>query len=680
MNRSLSIILVTLLFLLVPFQNTYAQLETWAAINVTGSLKKTVGNKNRTFKNGLIEVYAGDSLVRQVRTNNRGRFSIPIGYDSVFTFHFGSIQEGHIPKSLVFDTKNTSEKYRSKESNRRIWNMTVAVFPPNDKVDFSILNKPVGFIAFNPEINDFDYDVEYTKRISKDINEMFERQKKVRKLEEALEKFDEESVNLLLSTQSEHYEAVISSKDSLISVLNEILKNKSQAINELSDESSELSILLRKSLEDYESAMEDTERELTDSISQITDKAGYESALRQLEIQKLMAVSKEDSERIVATERAIEQYMTNLAITEEIVLEQEDVITEKSEEVKTKNKQLLYATLAITLILVLTVLVFLSERRQRKAKAQIADQKLRIEAQKVEVEEAHEQLTEKNQEILDSIEYAKRIQNAILPPERIVKEYLDASFILYKPKDVVAGDFYWMETVDDVVYYAAADCTGHGVPGAMVSVICVNGLNRSVREFGLREPGEILDKTRELVIKEFEKSEEDVKDGMDISLCALSTKTNELMWAGAHNPLWIIREVGEESEEGAVLLSEVKGGPEGKVIQTSTPPSLTTDGLGLFELKADKQPIGKFELAKPFTTHRIQLNSGDTIYTFSDGYPDQFGGENGKKYKSGKFKRTLIAMSQKDIHEQHKLLDQEFESWRGEIEQIDDVCVIGVRV
>jgi hypothetical protein len=152
----------------------------------------------------------------------------------------------------------------------------------------------------------------------------------------------------------------------------------------------------------------------------------------------------------------------------------------------------------------------------------------------------NDQLSEKNQEILDSINYAKRIQTAILPPNKLVKEYLNESFILYKPKDVVAGDFYWMEAVGDVVYFAAADCTGHGVPGAMVSVICVNGLNRSVREFGLRKPAEILDKTRELVIKEFEKSEEEVKDGMDISLCALNTKTNELQWAGANNPLWIV--------------------------------------------------------------------------------------------------------------------------------------------
>lgn len=288
----------------------------------------------------------------------------------------------------------------------------------------------------------------------------------------------------------------------------------------------------------------------------------------------------------------------------------------------------------------------------------------------VDLRFVNEQLEEKSNEIMDSIRYAKRIQEAILPPSKMVKASLAESFILYMPKDIVAGDFYWMESVGDVVYFAAADCTGHGVPGAMVSVICNNGLNRSVREFGLRTPAEILDKTRELVIQEFEKSEEEVKDGMDISLCALNTKTNALEWAGANNPLWIV-----SSNNGQVARSF----PE----QTDTERSRSgsgEQGALLFELKANKQPIGKYGLETPFTNHSIQLEKGDTIYIFSDGYPDQFGGENGKKYKSGNFKKTLIRLSQESIEKQKVMLDKEFESWRGTLEQIDDVCVIGVRV
>lgn len=292
----------------------------------------------------------------------------------------------------------------------------------------------------------------------------------------------------------------------------------------------------------------------------------------------------------------------------------------------------------------------------------VEKQKHLVEEQKTEVEFAHAQLTTKNQEILDSIVYAKRIQTAILPPDRLFKTHLENSFVLYKPKDVVAGDFYWMETKGDLVLFAAADCTGHGVPGAMVSVICNNGLNRAVREFGLTEPGDILEKTRDLVISEFEKSEEEVKDGMDISLCALNKKTRELKWAGANNPLWIIS-VKADYTESPLERDRPEGG-----------------GVFLHEIKADKQPIGKYSLAQPFTTHTIQLSKGDYIYVFSDGYHDQFGGDRGKKYKTANFKRTLLEIASAPISEQKQQLDQEFESWRRDFEQLDDVCVIGVKV
>ncbi|NQV52111.1 MAG: SpoIIE family protein phosphatase [Flavobacteriales bacterium] len=310
---------------------------------------------------------------------------------------------------------------------------------------------------------------------------------------------------------------------------------------------------------------------------------------------------------------------------------------ESAAELETVRSTMIYLILGLLAFFIMIFYIVRSNIARKRLNKEIS-------AQKEEIEQQHDQLEEKNREITDSITYAKRIQSAILPPARLIKEHLASSFVLYKPKDIVAGDFYWMESIEETVYFAAADCTGHGVPGAMVSVICVNGLNRSVREFGLREPGQILDKTRELVIKEFEKSEEEVQDGMDISLCALNTKTNALRWTGAHNPLWIVRKGAAEIEE----------------------------------IKADKQPIGKYNLEKPFTTHSVQLEKGDTLYIFSDGYHDQFGGDRGKKYKSSKFKSFLVELAKKPIGQQHEILDKEFESWRGSLEQIDDVCVIGV--
>jgi serine phosphatase RsbU (regulator of sigma subunit) len=283
----------------------------------------------------------------------------------------------------------------------------------------------------------------------------------------------------------------------------------------------------------------------------------------------------------------------------------------------------------------------------------IRKQRQEIEKKNTETEYQKHLVEEKNKEILDSIHYAKRIQAAILPPARIVKEYLPESFILYKPKDIVAGDFYWMESPpkgesEGTVLFAAADCTGHGVPGAMVSVVCNNGLNRSVREHGLTDPGKILDKTRDIVIAEFEKSDEDVKDGMDISLVALTHIGTDshlsLQWAGANNPLWIIR--------------------NGEVLET----------------KADKQPIGKYSDPKPFTTHTIDLQKGDAIYIFTDGFQDQFGGEKGKKFKAANLKQLLLTLQHETMDRQRELLADAFENWRAGYEQIDDVCVIGVRL
>lgn len=242
-----------------------------------------------------------------------------------------------------------------------------------------------------------------------------------------------------------------------------------------------------------------------------------------------------------------------------------------------------------------------------------------------------------------SVRYAKHIQNAILPPARLVKEYLPDSFVLYKPKDIVAGDFYWIEKIGEQLFFAAADCTGHGVPGAMVSVICSNALNSAVKEFKLTTPSDILNKARELVIEQFEKSDEEVKDGMDISLCVINTKTNMLEWAGANNPLWIINK-GE-----------------------------------LIEYKPDKQPVGKHPESKPFTNYQISINKGDRMYIFTDGFADQFGGTDGKKFKGSALRKLLLDMQEESMTKQYSVIENAFNNWKGSLQQVDDVCLIGVQ-
>jgi len=266
------------------------------------------------------------------------------------------------------------------------------------------------------------------------------------------------------------------------------------------------------------------------------------------------------------------------------------------------------------------------------------------------IKKQKEIIEEKNREILDSIEYALRIQIAILPTQKIVTQYLENSFILYKPKDIVAGDFYWMDTVklnehgEEIILFAACDCTGHGVPGAMVSVICHNALNRAVREFGLTQPAAILDKTAEIVLENFSKSDEDIHDGMDISICALNTKTKTLEWAGANNSLLLINK-GE-----------------------------------LTETKADKQCIGYNDNLKPFTNHQFNLLPDTSIYLFTDGFADQFGGVRKKKLTKNKFKELLLSIQQLPIQQQARELDDFITNYKKETEQTDDILVIGVKV
>ncbi|MES2836307.1 MAG: tetratricopeptide repeat protein [Bacteroidota bacterium] len=306
---------------------------------------------------------------------------------------------------------------------------------------------------------------------------------------------------------------------------------------------------------------------------------------------------------------------------------------------KLKNESFLkYLFIALTgLFLFAAFYIFKNLRQKQKINKSLEEKNRIIEEQKLIVEE-------QNRGITDSIKYAKRLQEAILPPLDFVKSHLNDFFIFYKPKDIVAGDFYWVETKNDWVYVAAADCTGHGVPGAMVSVVCCNALNRALLEYKEVEPGKILDKTRELVLETFSRSDKDVKDGMDISLCAINKKTNEVKWAGANNALWIVEN------------NSVK------------------------EIASNKQAIGKVDNPVSFTTHSLQLEKDTWIYLTTDGFADQFGGEKGKKFKYKPLKELLLTNSNLTPEEQKEKLQITFTQWQRDLEQVDDVCIVGVRL
>jgi serine phosphatase RsbU (regulator of sigma subunit) len=309
-------------------------------------------------------------------------------------------------------------------------------------------------------------------------------------------------------------------------------------------------------------------------------------------------------------------------------------------------QNVVYLSVIGFIIVAVSLFIFInSNRRKRKLNELLSEKNDLIQEQKAIVDE-------KNQSISDSITYAQRLQLAILPTTEEFNNYFPDSFLFFRPKDIVSGDFYWFEAKGDVVFVAVADCTGHGVPGAMMSVVCSDALGRAINEFKLNQPNDILDKTRELVIQKFEKSNENVSDGMDICLVSVDLKAKSMTYSGANNPLCIVRK------------NELN----------------STESHSLIEFKGDKQPIGKYAHLKPFSQHSFELQKGDILYLFSDGFSDQFGGKNGKKFKYLPFKRALINMQDLSMPDQRILVEKLFIDWKGNLEQIDDVCVMGIKM
>ncbi|MBN1187770.1 MAG: SpoIIE family protein phosphatase [Bacteroidales bacterium] len=294
---------------------------------------------------------------------------------------------------------------------------------------------------------------------------------------------------------------------------------------------------------------------------------------------------------------------------------------------------------------VVGIVIFIKVReRQLIKEKRILEEK--VKERTIEITRMNEELAMKNKDITDSIRYAKRIQFAMLSPDMPYKN----AFILFKPKDIVSGDFYWMLEYKGLEYFAAVDCTGHGVPGAFMSIIGHNSLDKIVKEYGITQPGEILSQLNKEVTmtlhQQIEKSQIDaVKDGMDLSLTCYDPKKKTLQYAGAYNPLILIRN------------SEI------------------------IEIRGDKFAIGRSDenLDKKFTNHDMPVEEGDSIYIFSDGYADQFGGEKGKKFMIKPLKNLLVAIQEKNMEEQKDFLNHTIEAWKGEYEQVDDILIMGRR-
>ncbi len=325
------------------------------------------------------------------------------------------------------------------------------------------------------------------------------------------------------------------------------------------------------------------------------------------------------------------KYETDKKEAENKLLKNETALQDA--QIKRQQLTIIGAIIGSVLILVVALLMFRMYREKRKANRVL--------------EEKNELISQQKQEITDSIRYASRIQRAILPSDDLLAETLPEHFVLYLPRDIVSGDFFWITSHGHKVVIVAADCTGHGVPGAFMSMLGVSFLYEIVNKEGIMQPAAILNFLRvhiKTTLSQKGKADEQ-KDGMDISLCVLDRHEMKLEWAGAYNPLYLIRK-GE-----------------------------------LIEYKADKMPVAIHMLDHmPFTNHEIAIEKGDTFYISSDGYADQFGGTEGRKFMSKKYKELLLTIWDKPMQEQKEILNKAHLDWKGEHEQVDDILVMGVRI
>ena len=317
-----------------------------------------------------------------------------------------------------------------------------------------------------------------------------------------------------------------------------------------------------------------------------------------------------------------------------------------------KQKLITYFIMvALFLVTGLGYFVYINYRNKMKANEILEEKNRLITHQKEEIQEQKEvaemqrdQITYQKKHITDSIHYALRIQRAILPSLELFTDEID-HFVLYKPRDIVSGDFYWVNKKDNLWIVITADCTGHGVPGAFMSMLGVSFLNEIVNNKHIFKPDQILNALRNDIILALKQTEAEsgVKDGMDITVCTFDYKSGILEWSGANNPLFIVQ------------------------------------NRELNQIKGDKMPVAIHDVMEPFTLHTFKLKKGDTFYTFSDGYVDQFGGVNQKKFLSKNFKDVIMTLQDKPMYEQGKKLDEVFEEWKKDVEQVDDVTVIGMR-
>lgn len=370
----------------------------------------------------------------------------------------------------------------------------------------------------------------------------------------------------------------------------------------------------------------------------------YKSAIRYAELHELY----EDSLMMLNKDNLLAEAQAKLENHEkenEIrLLQQQNAI--KDLEVKRGN-WVRNSLVGLTgFILIVGLLVYNRYRIKSKSSRLLQEQNFIIEA--------------KNRDITDSINYARRIQSAFLPDPHEIDEFLPQSFVYFQPKDIVSGDFYWILKKDDWVYFAVADCTGHGVPGAFMSLIGSTYFTEVVERNNNVSPNEVLNQVRSKVINALHRGDEGVQDGMDAALCRIHLASGRVEFAGAHNNLFLVRKMGQSAPEGRQAI-------------------LKSKESCLYEFKGNRFPVGPYVKDDPFSLHSLQLLPGDMLYLQSDGFADQFGGNTGKKFKIRNLKKLYLELAHLPIDQQNKALKTHMHEWMVNYEQNDDMCIWGLK-
>ncbi len=312
------------------------------------------------------------------------------------------------------------------------------------------------------------------------------------------------------------------------------------------------------------------------------------------------------------------------------------------------NIVIIAAVLVVVILIIVLISLILNRRRVYR-----------------ELNAKNSELEGKNRKLVEGISYAERIQTAILPTPDKTQEILDDHFVVFKPQQQVSGDFYWVEQRGAKRMFAVIDCTGHGVPGALMSIIGYDGLNRAIIDYELTRADKIVSALNEYFTETLKETGSiDVKDAMDVALCVLNKEKSQLEFTGARNALYLVR----------------KSDKKLTVNQQETDPVLSSEDNYLFEVKPDRKSVEPSETAESFTNHHIQVSKGDTIYIFSDGFTDQFGGPDDKKFGFKRFRETIVSLQNFEMRAQRKKLEETLREWKMSNEQVDDITVIGVKI